>query len=716
MTPFNFRFTLAIILVLTCGLLAGPGTVLATTEDLSTGYFAGQVDLGYRSVSSEDEFVRALEYSDKHSGPTGKLIISGGEGQSRFYLQGHYLDAREYRGDFSLDSHGLLRLELASESMVHNLEHIPYADRQAPPDDVPPGQNGYISFEDQNPGDRYQLEVNQSSAHVRLKPPSYPAHLNLGYWRQEKDGNRQLRFTDEGHGRIPGQTDAYNCRKCHMESKTRDIEWVTDQFTAEVDAHVGPVDIIVEQLYREFRDHNAIPTDLFGSHNYRDLVNGVGVPTEHQHDEAPDSRLTKTTLKLHTSLAGGLVGAGAFSIGSMENQSKLTEVRPTKSKTDFYQLAGDVTYIINPQWTTNFRYRMTDLDNSNPATLTADGTSTTDPAVAVRDNVDVTRSSYEGTVSYRPNRKYTIYGEYRYLEIDRGNTGSPTPYSIDTTTGLAHPDLVWDLPAQENIHRFKLGLRARPLGVRRLRLKGHYIFETSEDPAYGTSFEDRQEVYAGATWTPSRRWGLQASARYNSEQNDGQKTELFNTDNLMVNYPRSRDRAVTNLLGSLWTMPCERINISASYSFQATDISEDLIFGSEPSGSTAGYSIFADNVDYRQRVHSANVLVDWRIIETLRATAEGRYIRSTAYFDPRFPTQQFAYGSTPDLIDISSAGLKQISQLNIIQSGLSLGLDWSPLPAWTGSVNYSFDDYEDRNSDLFDGSAQTYMVSLGHSW
>lgn len=702
MNSIYFRLILVVVM-LAGAMLTGTGISQATTADVSESYFDGQAALGYRSVSSDREIVRVLEYAEDHSGMTGALTINGGQGQSRFFLDGTYLSDQEYRGDLAVDSRGVFRLELSRESMVHNLEHYNYVDRPEPGPGLPAAQNTYITYEDKNPDDRYELEISESSAHARIKHPSYPAHINLSYWRQEKDGSRQLRFADEGHGNIPGVTDGATCTKCHQTSRTRDVEWVTDEFTAGVDAHVGPVDIIVEQLYREFRDKQGIPVDLFGSHNFR-----TG-PADYQHDEAPDSKLSKTTLKLHTSLAGGLVGAGAFSIGTMENESKLTDVRPTTAETDFYQAAGDVTYIINPRLTANFRYRMTDLDSDNTATLTADGNSRTTPEAPVRDSMDVTRSSYEAALSLRPSHSYTVKVEYRFLEIDRSNTGLPEPYGA--IGGVADPNPVWALPEEENIHRVKLSLQARPLGNSHLKLKGHYIYETSEDPAYGTSFEDRHEGYLGATLTPSHRWGIQASARYNTENNDGQKTELFDAADNIVNVPRSRERETTNVVGSFWLMPTDRINVSASYGYLTTEINQDLIFGAEQN---SGISVFDDRVAYDQQVHTASMLIDWRVIETLRATAEGRYIRSWSSFDPNFFTQTITFNS--GAIPVSSSELKEISEVDIAQSGVSLGLDWNPLPAWICSLNYSFDDYDDHNSNVFDGSAQAYMVSVGHTW
>ena len=56
----------------------------------------------------------------------------------------------------------------------------------------------------------------------------------------------QLRFVDE------------SCSgNCHMQSRTRKINRVTEEITAGFDAHLGPADIAFLQTLREFREKSA---------------------------------------------------------------------------------------------------------------------------------------------------------------------------------------------------------------------------------------------------------------------------------------------------------------------------------------------------------------------------------------------------------------------------------------------------------------------------
>ncbi len=76
--------------------------------------------------------------------------------------------------------------------------------------------------------------------------PTYPAHINLSYWRLEKEGKEQLRFVDE------------SCfGTCHMQSRTQKVDLVTEEVTAGFDVHLGPADIAFLQTLREFRDERG---------------------------------------------------------------------------------------------------------------------------------------------------------------------------------------------------------------------------------------------------------------------------------------------------------------------------------------------------------------------------------------------------------------------------------------------------------------------------
>jgi len=696
-------------LLVLSGFFLLPSSVFSAAEDdaLST---EGKIEVGYRAVSTDGNPDRAAEYSYLKSSPTFGLDLRGGTGGHHFILEGNYLNENDYHAEAHLDHYGLATVNLRSERFFHNLDHIPYALGVPEARGDANGQartslgNIRVQYDDQDPGDDYGIRLDTNEAHFRGKFKNYPAHVSLRYWRFEKKGDRQLRFVDEGND---NPDIANTCNQCHMQSKTRDINRVTNEFTASVDAHLGPVDVIVEQLYREFRDHESIPVDLFDGHTFRP-------PGDYQHDEDPDSKVTETSIKLHSSLAGGLVAAGGLTIGERKNRSdlagQLAGVDGVSAKTDYYKAAGDVTYIPTPKWTLNFRYRLLDLDNDNPDIVAAYG-----DEFNVRPSVDLRRSNQEAIIAYRPSRNLTLKGEYQFERVHRSHTDGPEPFhgsQAPIAAGGVY-DAVWELPENENLQRVKVGLLARPLGSTALKVDTWYQYRSSNDPAYVAAYENRHEVFFGTIYAPSEFWGANLTARALDEENDKQKEYLFDSADNPVPIFFNRQREQQDVAVGFWANPASRLMLGANYGYMHTRIVQDLLFGNDLGNppAVADYHIPDEQVDYHQRVHTVSANATVRLIETLNLRVEGYHIRSFAEYSP-----DFFVGAPPLDMPASSEDLKDLSRLDIRQNGLRAALDWNPGNAWTCSLLYTYDDYEDRDSSAFDGTAQTYMVSAARSW
>ena len=96
--------------------------------------------------------------------------------------------------------------------------------------------------------------------------------------------------------------------------------------------------------------------------------------------------------------------------------------------------------------------------------------------------------------------------------------------------------------------------------------------------------------------------------------------------------------------------------------------------------------------------------INLRPTEIMTCRLEGHHIRSKASFDPSF-VNATANTATDD-------DLKEISEVDIRQNGLKARFSWKLTEVLTAGIEYTFDDYEDRNSSVFDGTAQTVMTSL----
>mgnify|MGYP001426037885 CR=1 FL=1 len=715
------------------------------------------VSAGYRGVGSDDNPNRAREYDSLESSPFFKFNYFTDKGGYHLDLGIDYLNEDDYAAEAHLDTNGLLRIDLRSTRFYHNLDHIPYdngftgvpyrsgtaptpsdpfipvtliRDQVKPPvkgsrpDAVYPAApnttttsssygvaNPYRAYySDQNPGDEYGLRLDVNEAKIKIKCPSYPAHLTLSYWRYEKEGEKQLRFVS--HGERNGSAD---CTGCHMQSKTRDIDRITEEIKMGVDAHVGIVDVVLEGLLRTFRDREPIPQDTF-----RFPVDGT-----YPHDENPDSRLKELTLRLNTAPSGGLVGSTSFTVGQRENLSDLKVDGPIKAETDFYKASADVTYTPSENWTMSMRYRLLDLDSDNTDYYTTYGNTTrddfdhatvttADDPLAVREAMDITRAWYEALVNYRPWRYLTLKAELRREDIERSNTGK-------------YPETgAWNLPDQETVSRLKLGFQSRFLEKSALKVSGWLALQRSDEPAYGTTAEEGRELYLSTTYSADGSWGITANANLLSEDSNDRSVSQLDTrpstdPAKLVSYDnldRSKDQQNFSL-GS-WVNLREGLSLDVNYGYMRTAISQDLLFGTQPDvdGVTPSedYTTRDDGVDYRQTVQTVSVGVNWLPADSVSCRLEGYHIRSKANFSPEFFRSGFAYSGTSELGVISSADLRDISELDIRQNGLRGRVNWQIDEHWSCGVEATYDKYDEAGSDVYDGAVQTCMVSFSRSW
>lgn len=679
--------------MLACLFLA-PGIFGQASAADDASHQSAQLSLGFRSTDTRDQPARAAEYVRFEDSVVGATKLSDFEGKRHFYLNANYLNDADYSGELHYDQAGLLRFDLFGESLYHNLDHIPYP---SPVATVNSPTGGTPLFrEDQNPGAVYHYEVHQSSAHVRAKLPSFPAHINLGYWRLDRRGRKQLRYLDE------------SCGGCHQQSRSLDVNRVTEEFTGSVDAHLGPIDLIFEQLVRLFRDKEPLPVDAFEPHNYRTTNTALLV-----HDENPDSRLITSTVKAHTSLSGGLDGAATVTIGNRTNQSRIDTLGPVEAETDFYKTSGDVTYVPSPEVTFNLRYRLLDLSSENTDVQVL-GDILNDPnnppgssalaSIPVRNSIDQTTAIYAATGTWRPSRSVTFKGDFKRQDISRSNTGNPGDSGV------------WLLPEKETRNSYRLSAYIHPTSVRSLKVNTWYRYRTSDDPAYALTVAEGHEGFASLTWSPSGSWGLSLNGRVARAENEEHSIfqEADSSGTVFTRYPIHRRSENDNLGAGLWFAIGDRINCSLNYGYIRTRVVQDLVFGTD----TVDNLVAPDNgVEYTQHVHSGVFAANLRVLKGLSLRGEGHANWSKARYNPRFDLQMTGFNPSPTTTyTVSSDGLRELSALDTRQLGVMIGLDWEPIRSWTCSARYGYDDYQDHLGNYFDGTAQTVTVSLAKAW
>lgn len=700
--------------------LVSPGFVFADMEDLGASEKTQAIlSAGYNWVETEDASGRAAEYMYQDVSGTASFEIKGGINDKHFIVDGKYLNENDYAFNAHFDRNNAQKLDLRFEKLFHNLDHIDYNSR---PDaeftnTLVPSQILRANFSDANAADEYSLKVSTNEANLRAKLPDMASHINIGYWQFQKEGEKQMRFADEG------------CNtQCHVQSKTRELDRTTHQISGGFDVHLGRTDLIMKHTYRELVIDDPIPTDDFQNH-FRLRPGTPGTLREFQHSVDPESQMHESTLELHSSLAGGVNLAASGTFGKRKNNSQATGASPIVAEIDYFKGAADVTHTTSSKFSYNFKARYLELDNENtyPDLLDPfvfDGLGGLDPGglVDVRPSIDIDRASYELIASYRPHKKMTWKGNLKVEQIKRSETGGVSPFH-SSSGGTFVNDTVWELPDEEIITTAKVSFFARPMAVSTFKVNGFYKFQNSDEPAYGASFDDSHQLFLSTTYAINPQWGMNASARATLDTLDNHVHEVIFDEGppLVINeVPRDREREQESVNIGTWYTPIPNVTTTLNYGYNRTAITQDLMYGMSPNnavtGSAIDYIIMAKDAEFLQEVHSVNGSVAVALLGNVKATVYGYYTRSLANYDPVFATQSFLYRSGPTNLqaDASSDGLKDISQYDIDQFGAKAAVDYYFTPDFELTLNYSYDEYNEKYTNDFDGSVQTAMANLAY--
>ena len=640
------------------------------THVLANGY------AGYRFVGIDSYGGRAAEYDYLHSNPTfgGQYNLLGKD--HKFALEGSFLNDKDYIGDLIYDYKGNVRFEFRTESFFHNLDH----EAQFSPVfelGTAPNQHRYTPY-DLNAGDRYGLRTEQDLVRVRLKPSDHPFHINLGYWRMLKEGNKQLRFAD--HDFEPKNAGLI---QDSIISKSSRVDRQVHEGTFSLDSHLGPLDMEYEFKIRQFEQGSPIQRDSF-----------IARPTERtaglqEHNAEPENRFYSHTVKLHTSLSGGIVGAASYTYARRANLANLADTRGVDQSRDTLQnMAGDFVYTPCSQFSLGVRYRRQEIERGTTATLTNDFY--TNPVISVRPGLDSVKDVVSLTLSVRPTSRLTFKGEYKGEFVQRDET---------TDWNRADKAVSVAIPHSTALHKGTFSILSRPLNG--MRLKALYSYATTGDPAYGNSFEEKHEAQMLATYTSKEKWGVTANYKLTREHN-GQTTltTLTISNPTPYTYQLPWDRRTVNANASFWFVPVDRMTVTGSYAFVRNNSDKAILFA----GTTPGSNI-ASNFTSQAHVYSLNAL--YHLTELLDLSLLLQQVRSFSEFDPQF----LSVNATNNTEQV-----KEISSTKTVETTVSARINYRLTTNLSCAFDYAFKEYHDRNATSFNGSVQTFIASLTRKW
>lgn len=639
----------------------------AVETHLLAGGFAG-----YRFFSVDGFGGRAAEYERLKSNPTFGATLNRLGRDLKLAVDGSFLNDEDYYGDVLFDYQGYYRFHLRTESLFHNLDHEPVF---SPAFSL--GGNDYVPS-DLDPAARYGVKVEQDLAAFRYKLGNYPVHLNLGYWRLLRDGNAQLRFADSAFESPAGTTNT-------IFSTTRRIERQTHEATIGADAHLGPVDVVYSFLVREFDDRIATPRDFFPARVIRSQqVRDAGVQ---EHNGDPESRFLAHTVKIHTSLTGGIVGAASYTYGRRSNISSSADIRGNDQARDtIHGVAGDIVYTPIREFSLALKYRRQEIDRETPAEIIH---AFSIPAtVAVRPPLDTEKDTAAVTLSFRPTNLLTLKGEYRGEFLRRDNVAFWNQPTVAVTKAL---------PEDTTLHRGTFSVLSRPLKGMRLNLG--YAYTAVDNPSYGSSSEAKHEGEILASYTRAGRWGATANYRLIREKNDQTSMTTLPLITAPVTLLLPRDGTTSHFATSLWFSPLERLTIGGSYALLRKAADQTVLFSGVISGSQA-----ATNFTSQAQVISVNG--SYQLNEKLDLSLVLQHVHSFSEFDPELKS-----------VGVSdTSGIKEISRVRTIENSLSARADYHLTKHFSCALDYTYRDYDNRESTLGEGTVHVVTAMLKTLW
>lgn len=602
----------------------------------------GELTIGYATAPADDDNTHeVLPYSEQKSFPVLNLESFWARNLTHLRFDSLVNGRNDFVAELHYDYNSRIRLSLLDESLVHRLDHLP----------LPPSSTQIVTNEyDTNA--EYEQKFRQQDIALKLSPKFLASHLTLRYHRTERNGSKEMRYLDE------------NCAtQCHINSKTRQINQETQEFFVMADAHLGALEMSIDHLQRAHDDKAEIPTDSFGA-------------VSAQHDVLPGNSYGLTTLKLHTSQAGGLVAAGSLSLGKRKNESEQTDISPIHAETDIFKAAGDLSWTPSPLLHFSTRYRISRIDNDVASAYLV-------PALLIPEAIDVTKNTFGVAAVWSPTRRLSLKADYQHDQILREHTNSAS---------------FWTLPQDEAIDKITVDLNYRPFIKSTTRFDLGYTLIHSSDPAYAMSNQNTYIIKANARISPATNWGIDAGLRGEKGENGG----VVNTDNILYDRNSQKGDATFNA----WYSPHQKLTLGTNFGYSHLLVEQDFRYGHYVVPTDG----VASNVEMRQIVRSAAVNLNFAATRKLNCISEFHIIYGDYQYSPEFSS--FNDG----LNLLTSAGLDEAGHVDLRQNGFSAGLNWALRERLALGLRYLYDSYHDAQNRRLDETVQSFMLTASKSW
>lgn len=629
--------------------------------------FSGNAYLGQSFISNNEAGVRAFPYTYLRPGFVGGGTLTLLDKNYTLDLEGNYLSDRDNHGRLAVDFSGHYRFLFLTDVFFHNL----HAERFSWSSPLTLSNGNTVSYDPQpSPATHYGVTIRQDKAFLRAKPTDYPFHVDLGFRRYSRQGESQLRLADF---RFASPTNVvYN--------RQRAIDQVIYEGNAGVDAHLGYVDFVNQFQILQFVDNQSIPRMI----NFQPQQNATTTFRSGgflQHNENPDSRFWANTVRLHTSISSGLVGALSYTYGQRQSFSKLADiVGAADVRTVVRNMAGDVTYTPRPEFTVSVKYRRQVTDHEIPAAvvrLPSGGAPAGAELLPTQSPVDYRLNSLISTLMYRPLSWLLVKGEFKGDFVRR-----KADYASTLTP--------WISEHHEDRYQGKAALIMTP--AKGIRIKGQYTYNTISNPLslYATTYDERHTGELIATLNRSNAFGTSLSYKEVRDVSD-----RFD----------AKQRVITT---AGWLNLLSQLTLNASFAYLRNDSDRTIIYRNDTT------PIFQAPANFGAMSHIYNLNAILHVLDRADFTVGYQQVRSKSSFTPLSPTSFSGTTSVP--VTATTDGITDISRTNDVEHEVTTRIDYRLTESIQSTVEYIYRVVHNYVDTSLNGGAHQIVATLGFKW
>ena len=642
-----------------------------------------RVEAGFRVWDADDNKSLLFPYDPLSDGPVfGLKLLYLTPAFGTLDIESSYRDddawfaEAEYHRGATLDLH-----VLTQKSALAREHEAPLPDLDVPNPNIDSTTGlPYDAIEtesrDAEPGADYALTRQTSEFALKFRVPDYPAHLRASGRVTDRGGTEQLNISYRSCG----------THVCHTDSRPRDIDQRTEEFSVGGDAHLGPVDLAYTHTRWTYRDRADDPVDYFedaaGNLMIYPATGAFNRPGEYVHAVNPDIDSYTNLVKLNTNLANRTVLSLSWRGENQENESAgITRETQRAEGAVTHTFSRELFASLRLAWQREETADLSDearqqrLDN-NRYHSGQNHQHVVEP--------DDTRSSAEAFLRWNPLPHAQIKADvsYTYRKRDaliekEGNAFVHDPTETRTTAA---------------------GLSGRYRFGGALTLDATIGQEWTSEPEYANENTSLTRFGAGATWVPSTLLTLQASYQgYRGENDDDDALGL--AYDKPVPYPLSERTVDGNAFSAAAVLtPSESVSLTASWMLNDNGVDQDLILGAF---SPPGFAYASPDTDWSGRTQTLSLRASWAASKRLTLTAEGMWIDGREYYEPTFPEGE---------------GLEEIGTVEFTKWLATLTAEARLTERIGLTVSGNWADYDDQVDDGNDGSALGLLAAVSVRW